>query len=274
MQLKAKKCEVEINMLGYAITTYNEEKNIRGCISSLMESGVERTEIFIIDSISEDLTVEIASNLGVSILQQPFTDMASQRNFAFREISLKCPRITYVCILDADERISSEFHQELLSAIKAVDATEFGHAFAICRKMIFNGHWVKRASRFPVYIDRVGHIRSTKWKNAGHGEFLVAGGRTKIKTPLLEDDKKGIESMLRRHVSYARNEALRPIHNGKHSFLKEFALGYRGNYVFIFIYFFYLYVLRGVMFRDRRERDYAMIKVMYEIQILLFKRYD
>lgn len=261
-------------MLAYAITTCNEVSNITECIASLRQAGVSAHMVYVIDSVSNDGTQNLALSVGATVLENPFTDMAAQRNFAFAEIALREPSIHFVCILDADERVSLNFHSELTELLERCGTAAKKTAVAVCRKMIFNGHWVKRASNFPVYIDRVGHIRSTTWKNVGHGEILVADVRHRVASPLSEEDNKGIESLLRRHVTYARNEAHQPITGGKQSWLKERALALRGSHVFVIIYALYLFLGRGILFRDRRERDYALIKIIYELQIVLFKRYN
>ena len=261
-------------MLAYAITTFNEASNITACIASLRKAGVANGAIYVIDSLSTDGTQDLSLSAGATVLQNPFIDMAEQRNFAFAEIASRAPDVHFICVLDADERVSAGFHTELTELLGRCGVNSDHTAIAVCRKMLFNSHWVKRASNFPVFIDRVGHIRTTIWRNVGHGEVLVAKARYKLATPLVEDDNKGIEALLRRHVTYARNEARQPINGGKQSRLKERVLSLRGSHVFVFIYFFYLFLGRGILFRNRRERDYALIKVIYELQIVLFKRYE
>lgn len=260
-------------MLAYAITTFNEASNITACIDRLRAAGVSQAAIYVIDSLSTDGTQELARAKGATVFENPFVDMASQRNFAFAEIGSHSGDIQFVCILDADERVTPAFHEELNNLIiNRCDKSE-STAVAVCRQMIFNGYWVKRASNFPVFIDRVGHIRSTTWHNLGHGEILKAEHRLKINEPLREEDQKGIESLLRRHVTYARDEARFPVETGDQSWLKRRLKSMRGGHILVFLYFLFLFLGKGIVFRDRRERDYALVKVMYELQIVLFKRY-
>jgi len=261
-------------MLAYAITTYNEEKNIKQCIESLLSANINLKHIYIVDSLSTDNTLDICAEYDVKILSNKFIDMATQRNFAFEKISAIDASVKYVCILDADEVLTSEFHSELKTLLDINSDISSPAAVAVCRKMYFADQWVKGASNYPVFIDRVGHVKLHRWKNVGHGEILDAKIKLNLNTPLVEKDHKDIYSILNKHVKYAYDEATEPIKNGKKSYMKEAVLSLRGSYFFIVLYAIYLYIFRGVAIRGRKERDYAAIKLIYEIQILLIKRYN
>lgn len=260
-------------MLVYAITTFNEKENIDACIKSLREANISEKFIYVIDSFSTDDTKKIVLQNGVSLIENVFNDMASQRNFAFKTIAELRPEIDFVCILDADERVNKSFHEELLDKISKLGDDTDGAIFALCRKFFFSGIWIRCSSNYPVYIDRIGNIRSTEWRNVGHGEVLMGGRRQNIMLPIEEHDQKGIEKMLARHIVYAKDEALVPISGGKGSRFKEFVLGARGTYFFIIIAVLYYFLFKGVIFRNRMEKDYSLIRIMYEIQIMLFMRH-
>ena len=60
------------NTISAIILTYNEEKHIARCINSLR--GICE-EIFVIDSFSQDRTLEIAKQLGAKVYQNPWKIM-------------------------------------------------------------------------------------------------------------------------------------------------------------------------------------------------------
>ena len=77
------------------IITYNEERNIRRCIESLIPIC---EEIVVIDSFSTDGTIQICKELGVKVFQHPFIGHIEQKSFALS----KCLH-DWVISLDADE---------------------------------------------------------------------------------------------------------------------------------------------------------------------------
>ena len=60
------------------VLTLNEEENIGPCLDTLTWAD----EVVVLDSLSEDRTVEIARARGATVHQRPFTNYADQRNAA------------------------------------------------------------------------------------------------------------------------------------------------------------------------------------------------
>lgn len=77
-------------------------------------------EIIIVDTGSKDNSIEIAKSYGATVLEDPWQDdFARPRN-----IGIEKARGDYIFIMDADEMISKESHNDLkwLTRIKQVDA--------------------------------------------------------------------------------------------------------------------------------------------------------
>jgi glycosyltransferase involved in cell wall biosynthesis len=91
------------------IPTLNEEIHIAEAIKSVSFAD----EIIVIDSFSEDKTIEIAEKLNVKIIKRKFDDFSSQKNFAINQASHD-----WIYILDADERVTKEVKKEIVSAVK------------------------------------------------------------------------------------------------------------------------------------------------------------
>ena len=91
------------------IPTLNEEIHIADAIKSVSFAD----EIIVIDSFSEDKTIEIAEKLNVKIIKREFDDFSSQKNFAINQASHD-----WIYILDADERVTKEVKEEIVSAVK------------------------------------------------------------------------------------------------------------------------------------------------------------
>ena len=91
------------------IPTLNEEIHIADAIKSVSFAD----EIIVIDSFSEDKTIEIAEKLNVKIIKRKFDDFSSQKNYAIKQATHN-----WIYILDADERVTPKVKKEILEAVK------------------------------------------------------------------------------------------------------------------------------------------------------------
>ncbi len=124
-------------LLSVVIITYNEEKNIRRCIESVKSVA---DEIVIVDSFSEDRTVEIALSLGAIVKQLKFDGYIKQKNKA---ISLAANN--YVLLLDADEALS----EELAVSIRKLKENFIYKAYSMKRCSIFRGKFIRHGLWYP-----------------------------------------------------------------------------------------------------------------------------
>lgn len=93
------------------ILTKNEEKNLPG---ALQNAASWADEILVVDSGSDDRTVEIAQKGGASVIYRAWDgDFAAQRNFA-----LTGAHGDWVLYLDADERLTAGAIQKVLAIKK------------------------------------------------------------------------------------------------------------------------------------------------------------
>jgi len=90
--------------LSVLVTTKNEEPVIRACL----ESTRWAEEIVVVDSGSEDGTVDIARSIADRVLLHEYESPSAQKNWALGELSHR-----WVLILDADERVSSALRAEI-----------------------------------------------------------------------------------------------------------------------------------------------------------------
>ena len=67
--------------LSVAIITFNEEKNIARCISSIKEVA---DEIIVVDSFSTDGTAAVAKSLGATVHQEKFRGYIEQKTSHYR----------------------------------------------------------------------------------------------------------------------------------------------------------------------------------------------
>ena len=92
--------------LSAVIITYNEERNIERCLTSLQDVA---DEIVVIDSFSKDRTEEICKSFGVTFIQNPFEGHIQQKNFAIQSATND-----WILSLDADEALTPELQENIV----------------------------------------------------------------------------------------------------------------------------------------------------------------
>lgn len=150
-------------MISAVIHTYNEEKNIQRCLSSLKWTD----EIVIIDMNSKDRTLEIAKEYNVKIFNHPFTGFVEPaRNFGIIKASG-----SWIFIIDADEEVPKTLADKLvsISADKSIDY------YRIARKNIIFGKWIKHSGWSPDYQVRFFRKGNISWSDKIHGVPLTKG---------------------------------------------------------------------------------------------------
>ena len=95
------------NKISAIILTYNEEIHIERCIKSL-KNFVK--EIIIIDSNSNDKTIEICKKNHIRIYQNKFINQANQMNWALKNVNIKSK---WIFRIDADEIVEKNFFNKI-----------------------------------------------------------------------------------------------------------------------------------------------------------------
>lgn len=148
--------------LAVLILTYNEEKNIRDCITSVNFAD----EIIIIDSGSTDQTREISEQLGAKFITHPMDEgFAGQRNFALAQTTAE-----WVLFLDADERITPELAKEIGAVVERNEQ----YAYEILRINIVFGTIVRHGGHSPDFSLRLYPRTAIQWQGLVHEQALVS----------------------------------------------------------------------------------------------------
>lgn len=121
--------------LSVVIITFNEEKYIERCIDSVIEIA---DEVIILDSFSNDRTVEIARIKGAVVHQQEFPGYGAQKNAALQLCSHDL-----VLSLDADEALDATLAREIQREKEKTgfDGYTMNRCTSYCGKFIRHGSW-------------------------------------------------------------------------------------------------------------------------------------
>ncbi len=179
-----------------AIITKNEEKNIRDALESVKDFE----EIVIVDSFSDDRTVELCREYTDKIFQIEWKGFAKQKQFAIDKVTLP-----WVLVLDADERVTESLKREIVEAIMAKDID----GYFIPRKNFFLGKWIKHSGWWPDYTLRLFKRDKGKMEEREVHEKIVIDGRADyLKEPILHYTYQSIEEFIRKMQRYSTLSAM------------------------------------------------------------------
>lgn len=151
--------------LSIVIITHNEEENIGRCIDSVKEIA---DEILVVDSFSTDHTVAVATAKGARVIQHKFEGHIQQKNWAKENAAYD-----YVLSLDADEVLSNELRQSLLSLNKNFETD----GYTVNRLNFFCGKPVKTCGWYPDKKLRLWNRTKGEWKGINpHDKFELEKG--------------------------------------------------------------------------------------------------
>lgn len=134
------------------IITFNEERKIEPCITSLLPVA---DEIIVVDSFSTDKTKEICLRYPVKFIERSFEGYVAQKNFALRQTTNDI-----VLALDADERLSSELQTSILH-VKRNWNSKSGYSFN--RLNNYCGKWIRFSGWYPDRKIRLWDKRKGQW---------------------------------------------------------------------------------------------------------------
>ena len=174
-----------------ALITHNEEHNIAAALQSL--SWVD--EIVVVDSGSNDGTLEICRQYTDRIFHRDWTGYVDQKNFA-----VKNARHPWIFSLDADERVSPELRGEI------VDLSERGFSkpgYKIPRVAFFMGRWIRHGDWYPDYQLRLFDRTKGKWEGGRvHESVKVRETPGYLKGDILHYTYRNLSDYLKRLEIY------------------------------------------------------------------------
>jgi glycosyltransferase involved in cell wall biosynthesis len=263
-----------ISNISVIVLTKNEEAGLGNTLQKLADFD----DVVVVDSLSDDRTVEIAKEHGASVVDFEWDGLyPKKKQWALENAGVKNK---WVLLLDADEFPSVSLIRELAELAPSLDTTANG-AFDI--KLLYRfasrylryGHVVTKRSllhvdraSFPV-IDDLGApgIREVE----GHYQPATQAPIGKLKHRIVHDDRDPVTSWFARHNRYSDweahlrlNEALRKDVASKRTLKGRVFDAVPFKPV---LFFCYAYVARAGFLDGRAGFDYATALSLYYWQI-------
>jgi glycosyltransferase involved in cell wall biosynthesis len=180
------------------IITFNEERNIARVIESLRCCD----EILVLDSGSNDRTVEIATKLGARVVEASWHGYAAQKNIA-AELAAN----DWILSLDADESLSEALEAEIWQIKKSGPKFD---GYTVPRLAQYLGRWILHSGWHPDRKVRLFDRRKARWVgNFVHESVTVDGQVGALKSNLLHFTCNSLSEHLRsmdRYTTLAAQE--------------------------------------------------------------------
>lgn len=198
-----------MDSLAILILTHNEEKNIDKCLSSTAPTGAK---VYIIDSLSDDRTVEIAESMGAIVLEHAWTTYADQLNWGLDNADIKTD---WIMRMDADEEFTPELSSAILDFLDNPPA-EVAGAY-IKRRVYFMGQWIRHGGYYPTWLLRIFRNGKGRCESLFMDEHIVVtGGKTvSINADIIDKNNKDLTFWTDKHNKYASREVLDIINKEK-----------------------------------------------------------
>lgn len=199
--------------LTVVVPTKNEEKNLPACLENVRELA----HVVIVDSASVDATVKIATDRGREVVGFTWNGrFPKKRNWLLRNYPFKTP---WVMFLDADERMTNAFKQELATflASKEAERCDVIRCFYdnwFMGRMLRHGDVMQKTAILRVGTAEYERIEEDHWSDLDmeiHEHIIPRreGAEYTITARLEHHDKRSLESYFRKHEEYAKWEANR-----------------------------------------------------------------
>jgi glycosyltransferase involved in cell wall biosynthesis len=191
------------------ILSKDEALHIARAIASVRDIA---TRVLVVDSGSTDDTVALARAAGAEVLHHPWTNHATQFNWALDQIA---GWDGWVLRLDADEVVTPMLASEIEAGLPNVDGLYVG------RRIKFMGQMVRHGGDFPVQIMRLFRNGAGRCEDRWMDEHIVVGGPTAVlKGEIIDDNKNTLDWWIGKHNAYASREVI-DVLNSTYRFLPQ-----------------------------------------------------
>jgi glycosyltransferase involved in cell wall biosynthesis len=181
--------------LSVAIITRNAAHQLAACLDSVTFAD----DVIVVDSGSDDATVEIARHHGARVLHQDWLGFGRQKHFAVTQA-----RCRWVLCLDADERVSDELRASIQSAL----ASPAFQAWRMARRNRFMGRWLRHGEGYPDWSLRLFDREAANWSGDSiHEKVVTQAAVGTLDGDLLHESETGIADYLAKQNTYTTLQA-------------------------------------------------------------------
>ena len=217
--------------LSVIIITKNEADNIRACLESVAWAD----EIIVVDSGSNDATVEICKEFEAQVHVHDWPGFGVQKNRALAYASQE-----WVLSIDADERITPELHKEIINVLQ----NPLADGYEIPRLSSFCGRFMRHSGWYPDYVTRLFRRGAARFSDdLVHERLIVNGSVKRLHQSILHETFHDLDELLTKINQYSTAGARMLREKNKTASLKK-AVGH-AIWAFLRTYIFRMGFLDG-----------------------------
>lgn len=221
--------KIKKSTLSVVLATFNEEKMLSDCLSSVKEIA---DEIVIVDGTSQDATVAEAKKFGAKVIVT-----TNKQNFHInKQLAIDAASKDWILQLDADERVTKELAIEIE---KVINSQNDINGYWIPRKNYFLGRYLMKGGVYPDYTLRLYRLGKGKLPQKDvHEQAVVEGKVGYLVSPL--DHLADVEftryyRRWQRYTSFIATQ-YKEQHLGKDPFTAIYNVGIRPLLLFIWVF--------------------------------------
>ena len=164
-----------MSKLSVLVITLNEEKRLPACLESVRFAD----QIVVVDSGSQDRTLELARGFTDQVFHQDWLGMNGQKTFALTKATGD-----WILNLDADEAATPELQAEVKAIVSQPEVKEAG--FTIPRLTFYQGRWIRHSGWYPDRKLRLFRRGAGRWAGEDpHDQVKVDGPVGELQGELL-----------------------------------------------------------------------------------------
>lgn len=184
------------------IPTFNEENLVAQAITCASFAD----EVLVIDSFSTDRTIEIAENLDCTVLKRKFDNFSNQKNYAISKA-----KHDWILVLDADEYLTYELREELVSAVQNPRHNSYKMPF----KNYFINRFIDYGSNGKKIKSRFFNRKNCEYKGLVHEQLICQGSTGVFKGKILHYTYKDLRHFFEKKNQYSQLQAQQLFERGK-----------------------------------------------------------
>jgi glycosyltransferase involved in cell wall biosynthesis len=180
------------------VLSFNSQDTLSATLSAARQVS---NNIYVVDSFSQDGSVELARSMGATVVQHPFEHYGAQRNWAIDNLPV---RGGWQLHLDADEVMD----ELLIAAIRALPEDPIHSGYFVARYLRFLGRELRHGGMSPTWHLRLFRSGAGRCEDRRYDQhFLLTTGTTALLTGAMIDDvRMTLSEWTARHNRWADGE--------------------------------------------------------------------
>ena len=191
-------------------------RNAGAQLRASLDSARFADEIVVVDSGSDDDTVQVAASFGARVIEQSWLGFGPQKQFAVGRATHD-----WVLCLDADERVTPALARAIAAALERPEA----NAYRMARCNRFLGRWLRHGEGYPDWNVRLFDRRHARWSDdVVHERVLCDGPVATLAGDLAHESAESLDAYVAKQNRYTTLQAQTLHERGKRASVAKLLL--------------------------------------------------